>query len=141
MKTLLIVRTAIHETNDQIIDQMRMMKAAHEGKQIGNVVCCIDGFDQDQRELFEIPEVRAFCRRLVGQGFISYLSLTTFYTVDQSLVGSGWGALEVWMCGEGRLKREVELDLELFDRLMTEFKPVWYGSNAVADSACGPMEN
>ena len=63
-------------------------------------VCGVRGFSNNPRELYDIPEVRAFCRRLVTLGFISYLDFSTVFHPDlPSLAKSGWGAAEVWLCG------------------------------------------
>ena len=51
--------------------------ACRENRTYSNVVCTVRGFSDDKRNLFEIPEIRAFCRRVVNLGFISYLDFTT----------------------------------------------------------------
>ena len=103
----------------------------------GHVVCTVRGFRDDKRSLFDIPEVRAFCRRVVNLGFISYLDFTT--TFDSSvpaIAKDGWGAAEVWLCGEGRLRSQMPLTRELID----ELKRVVCESNEKADAAIGPMK-
>ena len=134
---VLFVELGIDATNDDILDQMKTMKACREDGSYGHVVCTVRGFGDDKRSLFEIPEVRAFCRRVVNLGFISYLDFTT--TFDESvpaIAKDAWGAAEVWLCGEGRLRGQVPLTEELLD----ELKRVVCESNGKADAALGPMK-
>jgi hypothetical protein len=136
-KTVLFVDLGIDATNEDILTQMRKMKSCREDRSYSNVVCSVRGFSDDERSLFEIPEVRAFCRRVVNLGFISYLDFTTtFDTSVPAIAKDGWGAAEVWLCGEGRLRSQMPLTRELID----ELKRVVCKSNEKADSAIGPMK-
>ena len=74
---VLFVELGINATDGDILDQMRIMKRAREERSYDNVVCTIRGYDDDHRELYDIPEVRSFCRRLLSLGFISYLDFST----------------------------------------------------------------
>jgi hypothetical protein len=135
-KNVLFVDLGIDASNDDILDQMRKMKSCREDRSYGHVVCTVRGFSDDMRNLFEIPEVRAFCRRVVNLGFISYLDFTT--TFDSSvpaIAKDAWGAAEVWLCGEGRLRSQMPLTEELLD----ELQQVVCESNEKADAAIGPM--
>ena len=58
-KNMLFVELGIDATNDNILDQMRTMKACREDGNYGHVVCTVRGFSEDKRDLFEIPEIRA----------------------------------------------------------------------------------
>jgi hypothetical protein len=96
----------------------------------------VRGFSDDERSLFEIPEVRAFCRRVVNRGFISYLDFTTtFDATVPAIAKDGWCAAEVWLCGEGRLRGQMTLTRELLDELQF----VVCESNEKADAAIGLM--
>ena len=135
--SVLFMELGIDATNDDILDQMRKMKACREDGSYGHVVCTVRGFSEDKRDLFEIPEVRAFCRRVVNLGFISYLDFTT--TFDSSvpdIAKDAWGAAEVWLCGEVRLRKQVPLNEEL----LAELQEVVCESNGKADAAIGPMK-
>jgi len=135
--SVLFVDLGIDATNDEIVDQMRTIKACREDGSYCHVVCSVRGFGDDKRSLFEIPEVRAFCRRVVNLGFISYLDFTTtFDTTVPAIAKDGWGAAEVWLCGEGRLRSQMPLTRELID----ELKLVVCESNEKADAAIGPMK-
>jgi len=72
----------------------------------------------------------------VNLGFISYLDFTTtFDTSVPVIVKDAWGAAEVWLCGEGRLRGQMPLTRELVD----ELQRVVSESNEKADAALGPM--
>ena len=77
---VLFVELGIDATNDDILDQMRKMKACRENGSYGHVVCTVRGFSEDKRDLFEIPEVRAFCRRVVNLGLIAIVDLDACVT-------------------------------------------------------------
>lgn len=133
---VLLVDLGIDATNDDIVDQMRVMKRAREERTYENVVCFVRGFGDDPRELFDIPEVRAFCRRVVNLGLISYLDFTTtFHDKSPELAKRGWGAAEVWLCGEGRLRLENELTPDI----LHELEQAVGESNDKADKVVGPM--
>lgn len=135
-ETVLFVELGIDATNDDILDQMRIMKLAREDRSYSNVVCSIRGFAADARELFDIPEVRAFCRRIVNLGFISYLDFSTIFNPQvPDLAKQSWGAAEVWLCSEGRLKALNPLTKDI----LHELQHAVLLSNAKADAALGPM--
>jgi hypothetical protein len=137
LRIVLFVDLGIDATNADLIDQMRIMKRGRENDYT-NVVCAIRGFNNDNRDLYEIVEVRAFCRRLVCQGFISYLDISTTLpgTICDETAGT-WGAAEVYLCSEGRMKKETVIDVpEFLDELMK----VVLESNEKCDALIGPMK-
>ena len=73
--SVLMMNLHLAESNADLLDKMRLMKLAREAGTVSNIVALIDGFDDDPRELETIPEVRAFARRLVSQGFAAFLDL------------------------------------------------------------------
>jgi hypothetical protein len=100
------------------------------------VVCRIRGFDGERRPLSDIPEVRAFCRRIVNLGFISYLHPalkldTEFPEIDFM----AWGAAEVWLCSEG-----LNYESDLTEDLLSEIEFALLGANEKADQVLGPMK-
>jgi hypothetical protein len=134
--SVLFVDLGLDASNDDILDQMRILKRAREERCYKAIVCLVRGFDDDPRELFDIPEVRAFCRRIVNLGFISYLDFTTFFDPEMpEEAKKAWGAAEVWLCSEGRLK----LKNTLMKKLLDELEQVVRESNGRADKAVGPM--
>lgn len=130
-KDTLVLLVAIDETNEEIADYMRRMKAARENG-VKHVFLTIGGFNDDPRELYQIPEVRAFCRRLVNLGFTSYLDFTT--TIGGE-TGYGWAMAEVWLCANGRGKTMTSISPEELDELERE----WAASNERADALIGPF--
>jgi hypothetical protein len=76
----------------------------------------ISGFDDDSRELWQIPEAIDLCRRIVKTGFIAVLeassSVEGIRTSDSDpglgilthAAFIGLGAFEVWVFSEGRMK-------------------------------------
>jgi hypothetical protein len=82
-------------------------------------VCAIMGYDQDPRELCEVPEVRAFCERLVNRGFIACLHPSTlFYKKEQPELGGYLGGLEIWAMS----KNMVDVKSKGGDILLTKEK-------------------
>ena len=134
--SILFVDLGLDASNEDIVDQMRILKRAREERRYKAIVCLVRGFDDDPRELFDIPEVRAFCRRIVNLGLISYLDFTTFFNPEvPEEAKKAWGAAEVWLCGEGGLKR----NNTLMKKLLDELEQVVTESNGRADKAVGPM--
>jgi len=136
-ESVLIVNLGLAATNDDILDQMRVMKRGREEKLYQHVVCGLRDFGDDPRELYDIPEARAFCRRLVSLGFISYLDFSTLFAQDlPEPAKAGWGAAEVWLCGEGRLKAKNTLNKVV----LAELERAVMVSNAIAEKALGSLE-
>jgi hypothetical protein len=66
----------------------------------------IGGYENDPRELWEIPEMKNFGSRLVRIGFISLLELSTQFKRQKDpdpMYGLTLGALEVWAISKGIL--------------------------------------
>jgi len=123
---LIVMLLALDTTNDELVEQMKVMKAARDGSPHANIVCLISGFDDDPRELYEIIEARAFCRRLVTTGYISWLSFSDTFPNP----GVAFGAAEIILCSEGRLRRTMEWTRALHEELWQK----WCESNSKADA-------
>ena len=65
-KNVLFVELGIDATNDDIVVQMRKMKACREDGSYGHVVCTVRGFSDDKRDLFEIPPGPRVLRNSTG---------------------------------------------------------------------------
>lgn len=131
---LVLIGLTISWTNEELIAQMRLLKEKREhGWE--HILCYVGGFDDDQRKLWDIPEVRAFCRRLSNIGFISYLDYIS--STDEKL-RQAWGAAEVWACAEGRMKEMIGDWLS--KQFLSELMAAVCESNSKADAACGPMK-
>ena len=82
----------------------RLMQCA-ESKD--SVTIVISGFAGKQ--LFDIPKVQQFCKKLIQIGFFKQLMTSTLL---ENCVERGFGAFEVWMIAKGLMK-EGECNLEL----------------------------
>src|SRR5262249_16027503 len=104
-RSLYVYHLELTGTNDELVRLIPECRDRRQRKPNDRIVCAIAGFDDDARELGEVPEVRAFCRRLVGIGFISWLDTCTSIP-DLGGIGmaAGLGAFEVWAIAEGILK-------------------------------------
>jgi len=146
--SIMMVELGISATNEQLIDQMRIMKRAREDGTYKHIVATIRDFGDDPRELFDIPEVRAFSRRVVNLGFISYLEMSTAVGTDLPTEAKlGWGAYEFWLCAENRLRRvgtphKGILCLKNFTlhRFLKECSTILHEANSRADALLGPLD-
>ena len=84
----------------------------------------ISGYDDDQRELYEIPEVVDFCKRLCDIGFIAIAQVST--TCSDLLENDyeenfGLGALEIWMFANDLMGDSIsQQNLDLFFKCLKE---------------------
>lgn len=127
----------LRDTNEELVEMMRQMKAARQAG-FDAVICCVSGFENDRRELWQIPEVRAFFRRLVTHGFISWLDVFAGMNPDPNtpeVLRMGLGACEVWLISEG-----VDIgaaDMTLTATILEELKAVLNKANEVSDAMIG----
>jgi hypothetical protein len=131
-----LIELGIDATNAELLEQSRLAKTMREAG-ASHVVCCVRGFDEDPRELWDIPEVRAFCRRLVAQGFISYLDLATRLPGTPAILRDAMGALEVWLTAEAKLSLE---PMTLGPDVVERFRTALDAANALMDAALGPFQ-
>jgi hypothetical protein len=101
---LVFVATTLDQSDEQLIAQIRAVREfAREHP--ARVLALVHGFDDDPRELWEIPEVGAHLRRLVDFGFIATLLRSTLVrelgAPADLLDCPAWGAFEVWAHGLG----------------------------------------
>jgi hypothetical protein len=134
-ESLAIFSVAADETDDEIRQYIPAMKLARERG--ASVVCLLDGFNGDRRQISDIPQARALCRRLCDLGFISYLDVSTVLPPGGHPAPQALGAFEVWATGQGKYRRGGHLDMGLatFDALMEEFKAALSIANQEADRA------
>ncbi|HYH63592.1 MAG TPA: hypothetical protein VD866_02735 [Urbifossiella sp.] len=139
---LMVVELVLRATNDDILDKMRVMRQVRTDHSYSNVVCVVSGFGDDPRELFDVPEVRGLCRRLMTLGFGSYLDPTTTLAVATPGLTGTWGAFEIWMCGEGKLgpnlAKRMNRDRKYARTVLADWRAMLDQQNAVADAAIGP---
>lgn len=137
MSNVCCVTLTIGLSNDEVIGLMRSMKSVRENRPGTQVVCSITGFGSDPRDLWAIPEVRAFCRRLVTLGFPSYLEAYTALSPESrgTPIELALGAAEVWLIGEGRFRSPMPVERELIDEIRESIGR----ANAAADALLGPL--
>lgn len=124
-------------TDNEIKDAIQQMMPICLSKKSGFCLS-ISGFDSDKRELWQIPEAIAFMKRLVDFGLIAGLEVST---QGEGLVREefgvpllpGFGALEVWLGGTGRL---ITGSNDLNQDLMQEFFAELNRANAKAETIC-----
>ena len=73
-----------------LIVLMRGMRLARASGEVPHILCTISGYDDDPRQLRDIPEVVDYLRRLTAVGFISDLSWSGYH--DPSVPAGGRGA-------------------------------------------------
>jgi hypothetical protein len=146
-------RAALHvfeisprDSNEDILNQMRRARDQRGGSRGDRVVttCCVAGFDHDPRELGEIPEARALCRRAVQLGLISWLDVSTVIpelchpALAGLRAGAGLGAFELWAISEGLVRGAGKhaVTKETLERFRDDLK----AANRRADEAIGPDE-
>jgi hypothetical protein len=98
-------------SDDALVDAMRWaIRVRSHGVQC--VRAAVKGYEDDPREMWEIPEVRQLCQRLVDLGVIAVLELSDFCPEHPKLqrdhregkaTPMGPGALEVWLLAKGRV--------------------------------------
>jgi hypothetical protein len=100
----MVVGTALDQSDEDLIAQIRAVME-HCRRHPCHVVTSVWGYDDDPREVWEIPEVGAHLRRLVDFGFIAILVRSS--TVRELGAPAYWvdcpafGAFEVWAHGLG----------------------------------------
>lgn len=118
-------------SNADLVEIMRSLRRIRSSGDPARIVCSIHGFDDDPRELWNIPEVQSFCRRLIDIGFISDLEFAPHWEPDLSGTPGqgGLGAVEIWLMAEGRFGQTLELDANV----LAEASLVVTRANARAD--------
>jgi hypothetical protein len=77
----------------------------------------INGFDDDPRDLWEIPDALDFLKRLLNLGFMTVLEVSTKSEEISGLAFElpGFGALELWLCATERMKSgSNQIDVDSF---------------------------
>jgi hypothetical protein len=135
-------RTAVLQPVDATITDQEiigLMRHARRARAAGapTVTCCIGGYDDDPRELGDIPEARELCKRLVRLGYIACLDIATsvreFPTFNHSITLGAW---EVWRIARGEAKvGKSRVPAELLDEFIT--KELVYLSTVADDHLAG----
>jgi hypothetical protein len=104
---LIFVQTSLDQSDEELIAEIRAVME-YSRRHPAGAMMIIQGFEDDPRELWEIPEVQAHLRRLVDFGFIAILARSTgvreLGVPDYLADCPGFGAFEVWAHGRGLLR-------------------------------------
>lgn len=97
----------------------------------------IDGYDDDKREIWQIPEAISFIKKLMKLGFMSILEISTtsptlvrkelFNTTDLP----GFGAIELWLIANDKMEDGAN---EITVEMLEFFKKDLEKSNGIAES-------
>jgi len=103
MQNLMIMNIHIGMEDAEIEEAMKDMAPICHATKTGFFIC-VDGFENDKRELWQIPEVATYFQKLFEKGFVSFLEVSStaegLTRLDKDITSlgfPGFGALEVWM--------------------------------------------
>jgi hypothetical protein len=131
----MVVELGLDASNEDVIAKMRLMKLARERRAYAHVIGCVAGFDDDPRDLWKIPEARAFARRLMALGFGSFLDPSSLCQGDKD-IARGLGLLEVHMIAEGLDLTDPDVIGRTF---LSSIGCLVREANDIADAALGPF--
>jgi hypothetical protein len=121
-----VVDLGLDATDADLVEQMRHMQEYREAgfKRVG---CSIRGYDTDSRELWQIPEVVEFCKKLVRIGFIAGLDVSFTFPPNQPPLPvpvAPIGSLDIWLVAKGHMKEDgtVEITVDLLDQFKKELQ-------------------
>lgn len=100
------------DVTDEEIEEIISLALPDVEKENRGWVCAINGYDDDERELYTIPEAIELCKRLVKLGLISILTTSTLIEKDERpWISKHLGAIEIWAIATGYLDANGELVL------------------------------
>lgn len=124
----MVIELFVDMTDDDIREIIRNSLPVATAKQQGFCLM-IGGYDDDKRELWDIPEAVSLFKRLVSLGFISCLEVSTKIEILARVSGlPGFGAFEVWASSIGKMGFSESFSQEE----MKEFLAALDRSNSVA---------
>jgi hypothetical protein len=138
---MVLSQLSLKYSDDELIDLMQQFRTVRERDSRkppdaqSFIGVSIDGFNHDRRELGEIPEARAFCRRLLKLGFIADLTPSFMLMPPkgfEGVPGCPFGAMEIWAMTEGLMGKAGRVEIETAKLL--QFKSVFEHAKEVADS-------
>lgn len=127
---LMVLETDVGISDADIRKAMTGMHKFRECVPNAHVVVIVHGYDEDSRELWEIPEVAVLFQRLVASGFISYLDISPSLSKEEAMKDCpGFGSLEVWLIARGEMKTHLQLTADHLGKFQEELEK----SNEIAD--------
>lgn len=133
LQNLMIMNLHTEMGEEEIEEAMKDMAPICKSTKTGFFVC-VDGYENDKRDLWQIPEVASFFKMLIRKGFISFLEVSSsakgVTRLDSSPLGCpGFGALEVWMIANEKMSKG-RTDIERVE--MLAFSEVLDKANATS---------
>jgi hypothetical protein len=100
---LKVVAVTTEMTDGELLKMMRTLEQQVRCANMGFVLT-VSGYDNDLRELWEIPKCIELFRKLVDMGFISVLEVSTHIKEISRIPDCpGFGAFEIWSIADGRM--------------------------------------
>ena len=88
---LLLFNVSCEMTTPELIDVVRQWSLANQGRK---AELSVSGWDDDPRELRDIPEALALFGRMIDVGLLTIL--TDGHQLDRQFKGAGIGAFHIW---------------------------------------------
>lgn len=102
-------------TDDELKESIHQMYPMCQ-KMTEGFTLTISGYDNDPRELWEIPEVIKFCKKLIDLGFPALLKMGGGLDEKEPMPGHpGFGVLEIWLIATGRIQAKGNYDISKAD--------------------------
>ena len=115
------------EIRELIKNGMTLCKMSGDGAMLS-----VDGYGDDPRDLWDIPEAVNFAKKLFAMGVCSVLTISTYLDPQWggSSGGKPFGAFEVWLLAKEEMGKTIEHPQLV--KLFEDFKVDLLKSNAVA---------
>ena len=128
-----VVDLGLDAADADLVEQMRHMEEHREAgfKRVG---CSIRGYETDNRDLWQIPEVVDFCKKLIRIGFIAGLDVSFTFPPNQPPLPvpvAPWGSLDIWLIAKGHMSKDGTV--EMTTDLLSQFKKELQYQNTVAE--------
>ena len=94
------------DIRQMIVQGFKLIEMSNDGAMLA-----MDGYGEDPRELWQIPEAINFAKKLVAMGVCSVLTISTYLNPkydDGSNVGRPFGAFELWLLAKQELGKKIE---------------------------------
>lgn len=119
---------SLHATNEDLHAEMRRLARLRKSG-VPHLGCTVSGFGEDRRELWQIPEVVGFARRLWDQAFVTCLDLTLWLPIGKKRPDpliAAFGAFEVWAVAEKLIGSGGNLNVPrvLFEKFVDSLEPL-----------------
>jgi hypothetical protein len=119
---LKVVAVTTDLTDDELLEMMRSLEQQVRCTSMGFVLT-VSGYDDDSRELWEIPECIQLFKKLMDMGFISVLEVSTHLEgISRIEDCPGLGAFEIWSIAGGRMKGNTIYPKSVIEEFVVELQ-------------------